>query len=293
MDEQKKTFDTVSIVIMVLLALGNDGAEIFFDLLAAAIVGLPGEAIMEPINFAMDGIFTVWFFAKCGFGGPSILQLVDDLLELVGVPGRTVCVVAGILIANNPKLAAVAEMAGAAALTGGAGAVAAEAGETAEVGAVAAKGATAAEGAAETAEATTKVESIEGGVEGAGKEAGGTQKGAATSKEQGGGQEAEEKEEELEREMEPEAERPPEEVEKEKLFEQISENEDNRNKDGEGVEDEQIEQTEQATQGGQNSKVVSGDDFQKRADEIRRKQKQLPKMIDINEQNTDDRQAAA
>ena len=31
MDEQKKTFDEVSIVIMVLLALGNDGAEIFFD----------------------------------------------------------------------------------------------------------------------------------------------------------------------------------------------------------------------------------------------------------------------
>lgn len=118
MDERKKTFDEVSIVIMVLLALGNDGAEIFFDLLAATIVGLPGEAIMEPINLAMDGIFTFWFFAKCGFGGPSIIQLVDDLLELVGIPGRTICVVAGILIANNPKLAAVAEMAGAAALTG-------------------------------------------------------------------------------------------------------------------------------------------------------------------------------
>ena len=126
MDEQKKPFDTVSIVILILLALGNDGAEIFFDLLAATVVGLPGEAIMEPIDLAMDGIFTFWFFAKCGFGGPSIIQFVDDLLELIGVPGRTICVVAGILIANNPKFAAVAEVAAGAA-TGGAGVAATEA----------------------------------------------------------------------------------------------------------------------------------------------------------------------
>ncbi len=109
MDEQKKTFDEVSIVIMVLLALGNDGAEIFFDLLAATVIGLPGEAIMEPVNLALDGVFTVWFFAKCGFGVPSVLQLLDDGLQLVGVPGRTICVIAGILIANNPKFKKIAE----------------------------------------------------------------------------------------------------------------------------------------------------------------------------------------
>jgi len=121
MDEQEKPFDTISIIVLLSLAVANDGAEIFFDVLASTMVGLPGESIMKPIDFAMDGIFTFWFFSKCGFGGPAIIQVADDLLELVGIPGRFICVAASIFMANHPKLAAVAEMAGAAALTGGRG----------------------------------------------------------------------------------------------------------------------------------------------------------------------------
>jgi len=103
MDEQEKVFDAVSIVLLVLISLANDAAEVFFDILAATVVGIPGEAIMEPINLLIDGVVTSWFFIKCGFGGPSMAQILDDLLELVGIPGRTICVVFGIYVANNPN----------------------------------------------------------------------------------------------------------------------------------------------------------------------------------------------
>lgn len=252
MDEKEKPFDVVSIVILLILSLANDGLEIFFDLLAATVIGLPGEAIMEPIDLAMDGIVTFWFFAKCGFGGPSIIQLVDDLLELIGIPGRTICVVAGILIANNPKLAAVVEVAGAAALTGGAGAVAAEAGTTAEVGVAAT------EGAAAGAEATAEIGAVEGEAGGAVGEA----RGGQPSEEGVSGGEAEEGEEgrkerleEEEEKMEPEAERPPEEVEEEKLFEQTPE----------GQRESEEEENEDEEDAGQNAsqKPLSIDDLRK------------------------------
>jgi hypothetical protein len=236
MEEEKKPFDTVSIVILVLLSIANDAAEIFFDILAATVVGLPGEAIMEPIDFIMDGIVTFWFFGVCGFGGPSIIQLVDDLLELVGVPGRTICVVSGILIANNQKLEKVAEVAGSLE-TGGAGRIEATAGEATEVGAVVAtearETAEAEVAAGETASAT---ESSATSVE---PEAGPARREAEVvhpEEERGIGEEGEgEKkgaEEEIEKEMEPEEERPPEEVEQEKLFEktpQTSEQENEEN----------------------------------------------------------------
>lgn len=103
MDEQEKPFDTVSIVILMIISLGNDAVEVFFDILAATGIGLPGEAIMEPINFMVDCIITPWFFMKCGFGGPSLAQILDDVLSLVGIPGRTICVGFGIYVANNPN----------------------------------------------------------------------------------------------------------------------------------------------------------------------------------------------
>lgn len=129
MDEKTKPFDTVSIVLLMLLSVGNDGLEIIFDLLAATGVGIGGEAIMEPINIAMDAIVTFWFFAKCGFGGPSIAQLLDDILEVVGIPGRTICVGFGIYLANNPN-SFLGKIGGtvAAIETGGEGALAKEAG---------------------------------------------------------------------------------------------------------------------------------------------------------------------
>jgi hypothetical protein len=286
MDEKQKPFDAVSIVIMVLLALGNDGAEVFFDLLAATVVGLPGEAIMEPIDLAMDGIFTFWFFAKCGFGGPSIIQIVDDILELVGVPGRTICVVLGILLANNSKLAPIVEMAGAALLTGPAGAAAVEAGGAAEVGAAAA----AATGeAAVAAETTVGAEVAEvGGEQGIANKAGGGQQipleneaGATPEENQESG--AGEKKAELEHEMETEEERPPEEIAREKIFEQISKS----------VEKQEDNEEEEEENKGEGENVVPGDDFQKRAEEIKKKQQALPRLIDVNEQNDEEDEIAA
>jgi len=272
MDEKEKPFDVVSIVLLLILAVANDAAEIIFDLLAFTGIGLVGEVVMEPVNLVMDAVFTTWFFIKCGFGGPSIMQLVDDLLELVGIPGRTICVLGGILIANNPKLAQVAEVAGAAVVTGGAGAVAAETGEAAEVGAVAAEGATAAEGAATTGGATAEVKSAEGQV-------------GETTKEVGGGEGEQKKaaEERFEKEMETEEEKAPEEVAKEKIFEQTQQM----------PEQKEEEEGKNEVGGAVDSNVVSGDEFRKRAEEIAQRQKKLPKIIDLSENNEDDQQAAA
>ena len=78
MDEKEKPFDIISIVILLTLALLNDGAEIFFDLLALWTgVGIVGEAIMEPANFCSWtplSSFSV-LLMKCGLGGtPTIMQ---------------------------------------------------------------------------------------------------------------------------------------------------------------------------------------------------------------------------
>ncbi len=299
MDEQEKPFDTISIIILLSLAVANDGAEIFFDVLASTMVGLPGEAIMEPIDFIVDAVVTYWFFSKCGFGASSFMQIIDDLLESVGVPGRTICVGAGIFMANHPKLAAVAEVAGAAALTSGVGAIAAEAGETAEVGAVAAEGATATEGAAISSEAAAEAESAAGGgIRGAAEEAegGGRIPEEAPSGKEGGGEgeggEEEEKRKKLEEEMEPKEERPPEEVLRKELLEQTptSENEEEEEDEGEG------EEAEGSEQDAQNSNFASGDEFQKRAEEIKRRQTGLPnapKIIPLDEEGEDDLAEAA
>jgi len=203
MDEQEKPFDIVSIVILMMIGLANDAAEIVFDLLAATVVGLPGEAIMEPINLLVDGLITTWFFLKLGFGGPAAIQLVDDVLELFGVPGRTICIGLGIWIANHPKsaiskgvqLAATVE-------TGGAGA-ASEAAEGAE--AAGNLGAAAAEGEAAAAKAGTAMEGAPSAAE-------------KTGETGEGGTEKSEREKEAEEALTPEAEKNPMEVEEKKLF---------------------------------------------------------------------------
>jgi hypothetical protein len=104
MSEQEKPFGVVSIVFLLMIGVANDLMEIMFDLFAATVVGLSGQAIMEPINVLVDGIVTTWFVvALRSFGGVTILQLVDDVAELFGVPGRTLCIGLGIWIANHPQ----------------------------------------------------------------------------------------------------------------------------------------------------------------------------------------------
>ena len=54
MDEEEKPFPIEFIIILLLIAVANDIAEIFFDLLDFTGVGIAGEAIMEPANFILD-----------------------------------------------------------------------------------------------------------------------------------------------------------------------------------------------------------------------------------------------
>jgi hypothetical protein len=160
-DEQKK-FDMVEIVLLMMLALINDGLVIFADLgLAIPVVGLVLAGMAEAINVVIWGIILFWFIMKLGFSGRvGIFQIAGGIAEFFGIPGRSATVAIGIYIANHPKAAAVvgkvAVVAGAAALgavTGGAGAVAAVGAE-----AGAATGAVAAEGAAGAATAGAAAE---------------------------------------------------------------------------------------------------------------------------------------
>lgn len=147
MDEQQKPFDTVSIVILTMLAIFNDALEIAFDLLAMTVVGLPGEAIMKPFDLLFDGTVTAWFFFKVGFGWPTIIQFIADIIEMFGIPSRTVSVLAGIWIANHPK-SKIAQAAKMAATAEGGGAAVGKAAEGAEIGVAAERTEAAAEGAA-------------------------------------------------------------------------------------------------------------------------------------------------
>jgi hypothetical protein len=248
----------------------------------------------------MDTIVTFWFFVKCGFGAPAIIQLVDDVLELVGIPGRTICVIAGILIANNPKLAKLAEVA-ATIETGGASKELEGAEEALKAGR-AAEGITAAQGEAsvmQSREGITQAvapEAPKGNLSGT--EAGDVRSeeisGSAPGGEAGGGNEEESKEdqrkkadEEAEKKMRSGAEITSEENLENEIFDpEMGKRKDDKREDDEGADEEEDKQK---------SKVVSGDKFQeyaKKSEETKREQKQQPKMIDLNEPRRDDQAAA-
>jgi hypothetical protein len=105
MDEEEKPFPIEFIVILLIVAVVNDVAEVFFDLLDFTGVGVAGEAIMEPANFVLDFFFTGIFWWKVGPGGGTITQYIGDLLEPFLIPGRTISVGLGMWIANNPNSA--------------------------------------------------------------------------------------------------------------------------------------------------------------------------------------------
>ncbi|HVN26549.1 MAG TPA: hypothetical protein VMT99_02750 [Candidatus Paceibacterota bacterium] len=208
---EEKPFDTLWIVALILLAVANDALEVVFDLFAASVVGLPGEAIMEPINLLFDGFFTSVFVIKVGFGWPAILQFIDDVLQLFFIPGRTAAVLIGIRAANNPKSLASKIIRKGAALEGG--------GELAAAEGAAENAAT--EKLAETAEQQT-VQAAEG-ARPAGARRG--QRGVAQQDEQGDDQENEsdERERAAEEALTPPEERNPVEVAQEEEFEQMPE----------------------------------------------------------------------
>ncbi|MGD1002988.1 MAG: hypothetical protein ABR884_00220 [Minisyncoccia bacterium] len=105
MDEGEKPFPIEFIVILLIVAVANDVAEIFFDLLDFTGVGVAGEAIMEPANFVLDFFFTGIFWWKVGPGGGTITQYIGDILEPFLIPGRTISVGLGMWIANHPNSA--------------------------------------------------------------------------------------------------------------------------------------------------------------------------------------------
>jgi hypothetical protein len=210
MDDKDKPFDIVSIVILVMIGLANDAAEIVFDLLAATVAGLPGEAIMKPIDFIVDFILAGWFFFKLGFGGPFIIQAIGDLLEPVGLPTRTITVVWAIWTANHPK-SIISKTTTAVATVEGGGAAGGEAAEGAEMAGEIGAGAE------------------EAGVAEAGEEVGASEETSVKEKmeteEEGGAEgpreerEKSEREKEIEEELTPEEEKNPLEVESRKLNE--------------------------------------------------------------------------
>ncbi len=103
MDEEEKPFPIEFIVILLLIAIANDIAEVFFDFLDFTGVGIAGEAIMEPANFVLDFFFTGIFWWKVGAGGGTITQYIGDLLEPTFIPGRTISVALGMWVANHPS----------------------------------------------------------------------------------------------------------------------------------------------------------------------------------------------
>jgi hypothetical protein len=105
MDAQEKPFDTVSIVILVLLGLINDSVEIFCDLLTAVVVGIPSQVIMQPVNFLVTCIVVPWFFVKTGSftSVSSLATIITAPLGQFGIPCRTIVLVTGIYVANHPK----------------------------------------------------------------------------------------------------------------------------------------------------------------------------------------------
>jgi len=132
MDEEEKPFPIEFIIILLLIAVANDIAEIFFDLLDFTGVGIAGEAIMEPANFILDFFFTGIFWWKVGPGGATITQYFGDLLEPLLIPGRTISVGLGLWTANHPNSAIGKAAATAASIeSGGATGVASEAEATA------------------------------------------------------------------------------------------------------------------------------------------------------------------
>lgn len=106
MDEEiEKPFPIEFIIILLLIAIANDVAEVFFDLLDFTGIGVAGEAIMEPANLILDFFFTGIFLWKVGFGGGTVTQYIGDILEPLLIPSRTISVGIGMWVANHPSSA--------------------------------------------------------------------------------------------------------------------------------------------------------------------------------------------
>ncbi len=115
MDEQKKPFDTTSIVLLLLVAGVSDIADLATDLLfpvpvIGQIVFVGNSLVVSPIVWA---IIQLSFIIKTGAGRASLVAVAGGLGNIANIPGsETVTTIIAIAIANNPKLSEVATVVG-------------------------------------------------------------------------------------------------------------------------------------------------------------------------------------
>lgn len=110
MGEQKK-FDIVEIILLFLVSAVAD------ILTLAAYITLVIPVIGQAMWFAswiiggsIWALTTFWFIMKVGWGGGALLQTAGGIASFI-VPARTLTVLVGVVIANNPELRAAAEAA--------------------------------------------------------------------------------------------------------------------------------------------------------------------------------------
>jgi hypothetical protein len=105
MDEEEKPFPIEFIVILLIVAVANDIAQVFFLFLDFTGVGIAGEAIMEPADAVLGFFFTGIFVWRVGWGGGTVSQYIGSLLQMLPIPTRTISVGLGMWIANHPNSA--------------------------------------------------------------------------------------------------------------------------------------------------------------------------------------------
>ncbi len=134
--EENKKFSITEIVLGTMIAGLDDVADIVAIIaFGIPVIGLVVTGGVESLHFLVGWIMIFWFRLKLGkFGGTTFLQITDAVLELFGIPGRTIAFLIGVFVTNNPKVAKVATIVAVGVATGGAGAAAAAAGGGAAAG---------------------------------------------------------------------------------------------------------------------------------------------------------------
>lgn len=114
MNEQKKPFDTVSIVLLLLFSGVSDIADLLTDFVALVpvigqVIFLGNSLILSPVIWA---VIQISFIMKTGMGRASLIALIGGLGNIANIPGsETITTGIAIVIANNSKLSGAASMA--------------------------------------------------------------------------------------------------------------------------------------------------------------------------------------
>jgi|GEM_PF-5106264 hypothetical protein len=109
----QKKFTAPEIVILVIIAVLNDLFTVASDFsLAIPILGEIAVFMAEITDFIIFAIVLIWFAFKVGlFGVAGLTQMIGGVTEFIGIPGRTISTVVGIIAVNNPALKRVATIA--------------------------------------------------------------------------------------------------------------------------------------------------------------------------------------